>query len=34
MNKLPNEIILHILNYTYNCDKNRNYIINVKSQWL
>ena len=22
MNNLPNEIILHILNYTYNCDKN------------
>jgi hypothetical protein len=27
MNNLPNEIILHILNYTYNCDKNRNYIV-------
>lgn len=27
MNNLPNEIILHILNYTYSCDKNRNYII-------
>lgn len=27
MNNLPNEIILHILNYTYSCDKNRNYIV-------
>ena len=28
MNQLPNEIILEILNFTYNCKKERNYILN------
>lgn len=28
MNNLPNEIIFEILNLTYNCKKERNYILN------
>ena len=28
MNQLPNEILLEILNFTYNCKKERNYILN------
>ena len=28
MNKLPNEMIHEILDFTYKCDKERNYIIN------
>jgi hypothetical protein len=28
MNKLPNEIIHEILDFTYTCDKEKNYILN------